>query len=999
MSKVSSVDWEQVKELFEAVLARPFAERDAFLDRACDGDRALRSEVESLIKSYEQAESFMEFPAVQSAAESFVGSGKRLSAGQQIAHYEILDAIGEGGMGEVYLARDTKLGRRVALKLLPQYFTSEADRLRRFRQEARAASTLSHPNVCVIHEVGETEDGRPFITMEYVEGVTLRHRMDAGSLRLGEALDIAVQIADALVAAHEAGIVHRDIKPENIMLRPDGYVKVLDFGLAKLTEKPRGFNSETATTLMRTSTPGLVMGTVAYMSPEQARGVNVDTRTDIWSLGVVLYEMVSGHAPFQGETPTDVVIAIVEKEQPLLAEFVEQLPGELERIVRKALRKDRDERYQLAKELGIDLRSLRRELQVELELGRSAAPGSVNGRTQAKALQHTNEVDGRRATTTIPLRGESAKSGRLALLILALLIIGAASFVAYKLFSRNTSVTSVRRFQRFNVTKLTTNGNTAFAAMSRDGKYVAYVMNEAGQQSLWLRQVAVDSNVRLVPSRDGQYLGIAFSPDGNYIYYGYIGSSPDERPELYRVPVLAIGATATRMSLYTGPQSASHDGKKIAFFRYDLGSQADILIVANTDGSNEQALATRKWPERFGWSWNAMPAWSSDDQKLTCALVDARTGNFVLQLVDVRVSDRTENVVPLTGQKFELLDDLSLVDSAGGVIATAKAQGASFFQLWQLSRDGSARQITSDLSDYLGLSLTSDASALVTIQRQVLSNIWQTPRTEAARDTPVTSGVGRYFDLCWTPDGKIMYASDASGSANIYEIDADGSHQKILTDAGRNYAPAVSRDGRYIVFHSNRSGSFQIWRADRDGSDPKQLTNISPECHWPQFSADGKSVVFEHFDVAGSGSLWTIPIDGGTPTKLSDSLAMKPMVSPDGKWIACWLRGKQQGGRWLLGIIPFAGGAATKVFELAPTVQISWDALLRWSADGRSVTYVHQRGGIDNLWSQPIDGGPPKQVTDFKDNRIFSFDWSRDGQLLTSRGVQTNDVILISEAK
>src|ERR1051325_2458353 len=352
MNQPRSANWETVKELFEAVLARPFAERDAFLAAATGGDGELRREVESLVKSFEQAGSFLEKPAAHSAVDSFLESQTKLSPGQTVSHYEILSAIGEGGMGEVYLAREKKLGRRVALKLLPDYFANDENRMRRFRQEARAASVLSHPNVCVIHEVGETEDGRPFITMEYVEGPTLRQRMIAGGLDMGEAIDIANQIADALSAAHDAGIVHRDIKPENVVLRPDGYAKVLDFGLAKLSDRPEGFDSQTATTLMRTSTPGLVMGTVAYMSPEQARGVTVDHRTDIWSLGVVLYEMISGRVPFEGETPTDVVIGIVEREQAPLPDLVADLPVELDRIVRKALRNDRDERYQLAKAMA-----------------------------------------------------------------------------------------------------------------------------------------------------------------------------------------------------------------------------------------------------------------------------------------------------------------------------------------------------------------------------------------------------------------------------------------------------------------------------------------------------------------------------------------------------------------------------------------------------------------------------------------------------------------------
>jgi eukaryotic-like serine/threonine-protein kinase len=998
MSSVSSEHWQQVKELFEKALEYRGAERAQFLERACGGDVELRKEIDSLLRSYDSADSFMETPAVQSAAESLLGQEKKLLPGQHLRHYEIISCIGEGGMGEVYLARDTKLGRRVALKLLPEYLRSDPERLKRFKQEARTASTLSHPNVCVVHEVNETDGGHPFIAMEFIEGVTLRQRLNEGELTLGTALDLAIQVADALAAAHEAGIIHRDIKPENIMLRPDGYAKVLDFGLAKLAETRRHGSDTAMSTLLLHSTPGMVMGTVAYMSPEQARGVPVDVRTDIWSLAVVLYEMTTGHAPFEGGTPTDVIVGIVEKEQPPIAQFLGAVPPELERIVRKALRKDREERYQLAKELAIDLRSLRRDLQ--LEVGRSVAPDHPTSSGQAKAKQYTDEMGASRRTTAGDAFARTQRTlARLPWIILPLLILGVLGFVGYKWFRKNAPAATRQRFQRFNVTKLTTNGNAAFASISRDGKYVAYVMSEAGQESLWLRQVAVDSSVRLMPSRDGQYLGIAFSPDGNYLFYGYVGLGANEHPELYRLPVLGIGATATRMTFYTGPQAASHDGKKIAFYRYDEKQQADILTVADADGSNEQALATRKWPERFGWNWNASPAWSSDDQTLTSVLVDPRLTSFFLQLYDVRLSDRAANAVTLTGQKFELLDDLWILDDSSGLIATAKAQGASFFQLWQLSRDGSARQITNDLSDYLKLSFTDGLSSVVTIQRQILSNIWAAPGSDLGRATSITSGVGRYFDIAWTPEGKILYASDASGSANIYEMEADGSNRKILTDVGRNYAPAVSPDGRYIVFHSNRSGNFQIWRADRDGSNPKQLTNSNHECHWPQFSADGKWVVYEHFDPMTSGAISMVPVDGGTPTGLVESPAIRPMISPDGKWIACWVGQRKQNARWRLAIFPFSGGQPTRIFEMAPTVPISWQALLRWSSDGRSIVYVDQHGGVDNLWSQRIDGAAPKQITDFKDGRIFSFDWSRDSRLLTSRGVMTNDVVLISEIR
>ncbi|MBA3569746.1 MAG: serine/threonine protein kinase [Pyrinomonadaceae bacterium] len=311
--------WQHVKELFDSALERKAEDRAAFLDHACDGDESLRKEVESLLTSYEEGESFMERPAVALAAETLAGSQGESLIGQTIGHYQVTREIGSGGMGEVYLAQDAKLGRPVALKLLPSYLSKDEDRLRRFEREARTASALNHPNVCVIYEVGETEDDRHYMAMEYVDGVTLRQHMMIAPMGLREVLDVAVQITSGLAAAHEVGIVHRDIKPENIMLRRDGYVKVLDFGLAKLTEQPPTTVATPTGARVKTDT-GVVMGTSRYMSPEQARGLALDARTDIWSLGVVIYEMVTGRPPFEGATTSDVIVSILEREPPPLAQ-------------------------------------------------------------------------------------------------------------------------------------------------------------------------------------------------------------------------------------------------------------------------------------------------------------------------------------------------------------------------------------------------------------------------------------------------------------------------------------------------------------------------------------------------------------------------------------------------------------------------------------------------------------------------------------------------------
>ncbi len=373
--------WQQVERLYHAALERGAEGRAAFLTEACAGDEGLCREVESLLAYEDQAEDFIESPAIDVAAKMMAEEqGATVLAGQTINHYKIISPLGAGGMGEVYLAEDTRLGRRVALKFLPTHFTQDMEHLRRFEQEARAVAALSHPNVCVIHEVVETGEGRHCIVMEYIEGLTLRERLAEGRMKVAEALDAAIQVASALSAAHAARIVHCDIKLENIMLRRDGYVKVLDFGLAKLGERQAAAGGAEARSMSLVNTsPCLVMGTVTSMSPEQARGLPVDARTDVWSLGVVLYEMVTGQQPFGGATPTEVVISIAEREPDPLATCAPEVSIQLERVVKKALAKDREDRYQTAEDLLIDLKSLRHELEVEAEVERYRQPTPGSG--------------------------------------------------------------------------------------------------------------------------------------------------------------------------------------------------------------------------------------------------------------------------------------------------------------------------------------------------------------------------------------------------------------------------------------------------------------------------------------------------------------------------------------------------------------------------------------------------------------------------------------------
>src|SRR5882724_1075560 len=367
-----------IEEIFHAALDQEPDRVGAFLDAACEGDDVLRRNVEALLSSHQRADAFIETPVAGIATRIIENGQADLLVDQTIGHYKISKRIGAGGMGEVYLAADITAGRKAALKLLPMRFTGDPQRLRRFQQEARALVGLNHPNILTVYEIGE-DHSTHYIASELIEGEALRQRLMRGQMQLSEAVGVAIQVASALAAAHEAGIVHRDIKPENIMLRPDGYVKVLDFGIAKLAEQevPVTIPTDEALLLVETNM-GSILGTVRYMSPEQARGAPVDKGTDIWSFGVVLYEMVTGRAPFSGETPGEAMHSILEAEPPPLTSYIKQISAELQQIISKTLRKDREERYHSAHELLQALKDLRHKLEVDADLARAtAAPSSL----------------------------------------------------------------------------------------------------------------------------------------------------------------------------------------------------------------------------------------------------------------------------------------------------------------------------------------------------------------------------------------------------------------------------------------------------------------------------------------------------------------------------------------------------------------------------------------------------------------------------------------------
>ncbi len=573
------------------------------------------------------------------------------------------------------------------------------------------------------------------------------------------------------------------------------------------------------------------------------------------------------------------------------------------------------------------------------------------------------------------------------LLVLTALAVARTDFFRFNFSYKSTALPG---FQTTNTTKLTSSGNAVVATISPDGKYVAYVTEESGRQSLWLRQVSVASSVRLVPPAEVEYRGLTFTPDGALVRYVAMQKS-DNKSALYEVPSLSGSARKLKHDV-DSPISIAPDGKHFAFVRQHHAEGEDHLFIADLDGSNERELAVRKFPDHF--SINAAPAWSPDSTRVAVVVQTADANGFFMKAVAINVADHKE--APLTTQRWMQIDQMNWL-ARDNFLFTAQDAESPFLQLWAIT-DGQARRLTNDMSDYKGLSLSSDGRSIVTVQRQTLINIWVASKAAPDRPTQITTGAGRYFDLAWTPDGHILYASDASGSADIWERHVTSAEQTQLTAAAsRNYGPAAAPDGRFVVFHSNRSGNWQIWRMNRDGSNQTALTSGNEESNWAQVTPDGKWIVYEHFGAGTLTTLWKRPLEGGEPERLTKMLSMRPALSPDGKWIACWTKAETPNAPWQISLLSWPDGQVVKQFDLQQT-DASGGSTIRWTPDSQSVVYIDFRPDVTSLWQQMISGGAPKKLLESAQQVIYSFDIARDGQIAFSRGLRAHDVVQLTDA-
>jgi serine/threonine protein kinase/Tol biopolymer transport system component len=933
--------YKQINDLADAALPLDGERRATFLDEVCSGDESLRREIEALLEADSSPADFLDRPVLEVLAGDMAERpSHRDLVGRRFEDYEVISHLGAGGIGEVWLARDLKLRREVALKLLSPKFAGDPKHVRRFQQEARAASTLNHPNIVTVYEIG-TSGGVEFIAEERVVGETIRQKLARGPLPLPDTLEIGAQAAAALGAAHSAGVVHRDIKPENVIVRPDGLVKVLDFGLARFVERRRKAGSTLFDSL---SVPGFVLGTVRYMSPEQARGLPVDGRSDVFSLGVMLYEMVSGTPPFSGATPTDTLAAILMGEPAPLSQRVPGIPAEFERIVRRCLAKEPSGRYSSADELRQDLQRL---------ASRPKTP------------------DRRRAV----LAGAVA--------FFALIVI-AAIYVLSRGKAPSGSFNSMR------IARVVTRSEAADTAISPDGKLLAYVVNEPAGQSVWIRRTASSDEAAAVPGEPGAHSDLVFSPDGNYLYYRR--RTPGDTGGLYRVPV--GGGVAQRiLGEIAGAPAFSPDGRRLAFVRLTASSWEASVIVANPDGSGAFTLATARRPRFID---QHTLAWSPDGRSIACFTGEAtRITEAGFHLVEIRLADRVQRVI--SNQSWAWPRSVSWAAQGDALIVNAASREDDVYQLWMVARrDGHITRITNDLSNYSRTTVTADGGTLAALQQDTSAAIWVAPSGDSARAARISGDALRsvYIEVGWTPAGSIVYTEPAGDYRNLWVMDADGRNRRPLTSgAGNKGQISIARDGRYIVFKQGGG----IWRMDADGANPVQLTHGPLDVH-PDLAPDARSVVYTSFTdwspaIGGEPTLWRVPIDGGPASQIAAQPASYPRVSPDGKRVGCvYFPGKDP--RFSANHLAVFGLDATggfRIFDASPSEETS----LAWSPDGQALDFIVNRGGVGNIWRQPLSGGPATRVTNFMADELYTFAWSRDGRLVCARGATTTSVVLI----